>query len=280
MDKIDLRSGRKYPDLDVILSMQENAKRLLSMTVKNASLPEAPHSQLVKDELTNMMKSNKQPAAEEDTSEVKELIYTLQQKLANATVANRCLSSFVLADFRGRLPQAFMNSYGLKRIPLTDQTNVQGQMFEFPHLKDVLYQPQDMFETRELYSIEWNKSTNGGIKLPRLSFIGDDLKGVITSGNVLNDKKIQTYSNKVQVPESGIKTVVVRATDQWVREISILAPDESRIAHISTGCDEGSIMTATLQREDEIVGLFGSMDSNMYLKSFGILVYTALEESD
>ena len=39
-------------------------------------------------------------------------------------------------------------------------------------------------------------------------------------------------------------------------------------------------MTATLQREDEIVGLFGSMDSNMYLKSFGILVYTALEESD
>ena len=78
MDKIDLRSGRKYPDLDVILSMQENAKRLLSMTVKNASLPEAPHSQLVKDELTNMMKSNKQPAAEEDTSEVKELIYTLQ----------------------------------------------------------------------------------------------------------------------------------------------------------------------------------------------------------
>ena len=39
-------------------------------------------------------------------------------------------------------------------------------------------------------------------------------------------------------------------------------------------------MTATLQKEDEIVGMFGSLDSNMYLKSFGILVYTAIEESD
>ena len=78
MDKIDSRTGRKFPDLDVIISMQENAKRLLSMTVKNASLPEAPHSQLVKDELSNMLKSNKQTAAEEDTSEVKEMIYNLQ----------------------------------------------------------------------------------------------------------------------------------------------------------------------------------------------------------
>ena len=78
MDKVDSRTGRKYPDLDVILSMQENAKRLLSMTVKNASQPDAPHSQLVKDELTNMLKSNKQPAPEEDTSELKEMIYNLQ----------------------------------------------------------------------------------------------------------------------------------------------------------------------------------------------------------
>ena len=70
-------------------------------------------------------------------------------------------------------------------------------MFEFPHLRDVLYQPTDMFETRELFSIEWNKSTNGGIKLPRLSFIGDDIKGVITTGNGANAKQIQSYSNKV-----------------------------------------------------------------------------------
>ena len=173
-----------------------------------------------------------------------------------------------------------MDSYRLKRIPLTDQTNVQGSMFEFPHLRDVLYQPTDMFETRELFSIEWNKSTNGGIKLPRLSFIGDDIKGVITTGNGANEKQIQSYSNKVQVPETGVKTVVVRATGQWVREISILAPDDSKIAHIATGCDEGSIMTATLENDDEIVGMFGSLDNNMHLKSFGIIVYSAEEESD
>ena len=77
-----------------------------------------------------------------------------------------------------------------------------------------------------------------------------------------------------------MKTVVVRATGQWVREISILAPDDSKIAHIVTGCDEGSIMTATLENDDEIVGMFGSIDSNMHLKSFGLIIYSAEEESD
>ena len=55
MDKVD-STGRKYPDLEIITTMQENAKRLLNMTVSNATQPQAPHSQLVKDELTNMMR--------------------------------------------------------------------------------------------------------------------------------------------------------------------------------------------------------------------------------
>ena len=153
-------------------------------------------------------------------------------------------------------------------------------MFEFPHLKDLLYQPTDLFETRELYSIEWNQSKSGGIKLPRLSFLGDDTKGLITTANSMNDKKILQYSNKVTIPETGVKSISVRATDQWVREISILGADETRIAHMATGCNEGSIMTATLDKDDEIVGMFGSMDNSMNLKSFGIIVYTANDESD
>ena len=76
MDKIDSRTGRKYPDIDTIISMQENAKRLLSMTVENATQPEAPHSQLVKEELTEMIKSVK-PSEQVDGSEVRELISAL-----------------------------------------------------------------------------------------------------------------------------------------------------------------------------------------------------------
>ena len=65
-----------------------------------------------------------------------------------------------------------------------------------------------------------------------------------------------------------------------MREISILGPDDTRIVHMATGCNEGSIMTASLGKDDEIVGMFGSMDNNMFLKSFGIIVYSANEESD
>ena len=88
-------------------------------------------------------------------------------------------------------------------------------MFEYPHLRDVLYQPKDLFSGRELHSIEWNASTNGGIKMPRLSFLGDDAKGLITTGNTIKESKhvIAAYTNKAQVPQSGIRGVRVRATD-------------------------------------------------------------------
>ncbi len=74
-----------------------------------------------------------------DTSDITIRLSALAQKVATNAVANRCLSAFVLADFKGRLPKTFMDSYGLKRINLTSATS--GSMFEYPHLRDVLYQP-------------------------------------------------------------------------------------------------------------------------------------------
>ena len=96
--------------------MQENAKRLLKMSVDNATRENAPHGSLVKEELINMMRDDE----EVDTKDLRQLIDNLSRRVAINTVANRCLASFVLADFKGRLPRAFIDSYGLKRVELTD----------------------------------------------------------------------------------------------------------------------------------------------------------------
>ena len=37
-------------------------------------------------------------------------------------------------------------------------------------------------------------------------------------------------------------------------------------------------MEAELTENEEVVGMFGVMDSNMHLKSFGIMVYSQEEE--
>ena len=169
-----------------------------------------------------------------------------------------------------------MDSYGLKRVALTDTMHTSGAMFEYPHLRDVLYQPNDLFEGRELHCIEWNASANGGIKMPRLSFLGDDQNGIITTGNYVAETRhlITTFSNKVTVPQSGICGVKVRATEQWVREIIFYGKNNVKLAHLETGCNEGSYVESEFTEDEEIVGMFGTIDSNMHLKSFGLIVHT------
>ena len=66
MDKTD-EKGEKYPEIDHIMRMQENAKRLLKMSLDNATRENAPHSSLVKEELVNMMQDDE----EVDTKDVK-----------------------------------------------------------------------------------------------------------------------------------------------------------------------------------------------------------------
>ena len=115
--------------------MQENAKRLLKTAVGHATHEKSPHSNLVKDELINLMPPEDKHV---DNSNLKRLVESLAKKVSINTVSNRCLSSFVLANFSGRLPKAFMDSYGLKRIELTPASST-GIMFEYPHLTNVLY---------------------------------------------------------------------------------------------------------------------------------------------
>ena len=118
--------------------------------------------------------------------------------------------------------------------------------------------------------------------MPRMSFLGDDKKGLIITGNTIKESKrvIAAYTHKAQVPQSGIRGVRVRATDQWVREITFFGKDQMKVAHIPTGCNEGSYIETELTENEEIVGMFGVMDSNMHLKSFGIMVYSMEEEED
>ena len=68
MDKVNSETGEEYPDLDHIVRMQENAKRLLKMTVGAATRENAPHSDLVKEELTNMLQDDNQNQV--DTSDL------------------------------------------------------------------------------------------------------------------------------------------------------------------------------------------------------------------
>ena len=47
---------------------------------------------------------------------------------------------------------------------------------------------------------------------------------------------------------------------------------------MTTGCNEGSIMEVELAEDDEIVGMFGALDDNLHLKSFGIIVHSVDSE--
>ena len=122
MNKPDDLLRGEYPDISTIVTMQENAKRLLKMTVGAATEDGAPHSKLVKDELLNIVPPENTSISSMDNRKLKRLVEDLAKRINVNTVANRCLSSFVLADFSGRLPKAFMDSYGLKRIPLSGES--------------------------------------------------------------------------------------------------------------------------------------------------------------
>ena len=52
------------------------------------------------------------------------------------------------------------------------------------------------------------------------------------------------------------------------------------VAYIPTGCNEGRYMEIMLTEDEEIVGMFGVIDSSMYLKSFGIIVHSPEPEED
>ena len=210
MNKPDEWIRGSYPDISTIVAMQENAQRLLKMAVGQATHAKSPRSDLVKDELANMLPPEEKHV---DDSNLRRVVESLAKRISINTVSNRCLSSFVLANFSGRLPKAFMDSYSLKRIELTPPSST-GMSFEYPHLSDVLYQPHELFAGRELHAVEWNQSTNGAIKMPRLSFLGDETKSVIQTSTTVQGSKvtIDTFTNRVQVPETGIRGVRVRAT--------------------------------------------------------------------
>ena len=112
----------------------------------------SPHSDLVKEELVNMLPPSERHV---DDSNQRRVVENLAKRISINTVSNRCLSSFVLANLSVRLPKAFIDSYGLKRIKLTPQSST-GMSFEYPYLSDVLYQSHEHFSARELHAIEWN----------------------------------------------------------------------------------------------------------------------------
>ena len=116
MNKPDEMVRGAYPDISTIVAMQENAKRLLKMAVGKATHAKSPHSDLVKEELANMLPPTE---GHVDDSDLRRVVENLAKRISINTVSNRCLSSFVLANFSGRLPKAFIDSYGLKRIELT-----------------------------------------------------------------------------------------------------------------------------------------------------------------
>lgn len=106
------------------------------------------------------------------------------------------------------------------------------------------------------------------------------MKGVINTDTSFRESKegLQKYANKAMIPESGIRCVKVRSTNSWVREISFLTENKQPVCQMSTGCNEGSYAEIELTEGEEIVGIFGSVDNNMHMKSFGIIVYFNEEE--
>jgi len=86
---------------------------------------------------------------------------------------------------RAKLPDTILELYHLKRVALSDHVMSPKELdklryFEYPRLTDVLYKRTDTFAGREIHKVDWNVS-GGSIKVPKLTFFGDDMPGAITT---------------------------------------------------------------------------------------------------
>ena len=113
--------------------------------------------------------------------------------------------------------------------------------------------------------------------MPRFTFLGDDSEGIIQTPINLRDPPqghINVFGRKVTIPDDGVKSVIVRSTNNWIRQIMIVSNQNHRICDIDSGVDQGTIQRLDLQEDEEIVGFFGTVDNSHDLKSFGVILYS------
>jgi hypothetical protein len=100
-------------------------------------------------------------------------IKSVESDLSQTNWANKVVASFVVDDYRGRLPSGFLERFNLRRVSLSvGQTT--GTEFEYPTVKDLLFFPSNIFELREFHGIEWQLEQSGSIRMPRMTFLGED----------------------------------------------------------------------------------------------------------
>lgn len=148
-------------------------------------------------------------------------VKALEADLAQTNWANKMVAGFVVDDFKGSLPQSFMERFKLRRVELTLE-NHNGTGFEYPAVRDLLFYPSNIFELREFHGIEWQIQTNGSIRMPRFTFLGEDSDDFIRSPINLKDHhqgKLKQFGMRAIIPDDGVKSVIVRSTPQWVRQI-------------------------------------------------------------
>jgi len=146
-----------------------------------------------------------------------------------------------------KIPDSILQIHSLKRVPLyIPGTKAQAAgtfEFEYPRLRDVLYKPTDLFSGRELHSIEWIVTKEGGIRVPKLNFLGDDSKGLISTPDwfKLQNKTLSQglKSYKAIIPENGLSQIRIRSTAKYIREITLAASDGKIVANLLSTCEAG-----------------------------------------
>lgn len=224
-----------------MIRLQDNAMRLLEIAVENGITADNHVQKDISEELSGMIEEAKHAFNQDRPQNDKMNFVGLTKKVRQVEAelktnkwANKIVASFVVEDFRGSLPQTFLDRFQLRKVPLT-VTKTKGIDFEYPTVKDLLFCPSDIFELRELHQIEWQLSTNGSLRMPRLTFLGDDTEGQIQTPINLKDPTeghLNVYGRKVTIPDDGVKSVIVRSTNNWVRQIMIVSNQNHRICDI------------------------------------------------